>query len=235
MVSSQHSHNPDLGPRAAIPDIVPGGWSKALVYARAIVRRMSDTSELVGQADAAPPPIDVDAELSRRLVVAARQLTDADRGTYFEIDWPNRELCSRVAEGAEHDAIRLRIELGIVGWVATHGKTANVVDAYQDPRFERSIDEHTGYRTTSVLCAPVWGRRDEVVGVLQVLNKRATGAFTDDDEALLRSFGSVVGVAVQLSRRYHATGTVPPPTEPMPAAAELRGGRVHNPRRRQKR
>ena len=57
---------------------------------------------------------------------------------------------------------------GIVGAVATSGETVNIIDAYQDPRFNQAMDRKTNYVTRTILCSPVRDRRGNVVAVIQV-------------------------------------------------------------------
>jgi GAF domain-containing protein len=117
--------------------------------------------------------------------VAERALAavGADRATIFAVDRERNEIVSRVALGLDIE-IRLPITRGIVGFVARTGRTIRLRDANNDPRFDRSIDERTGYRTRSVLCVPITGRDGEVIGAIEAINK-ADGSFTDTDEAQL--------------------------------------------------
>lgn len=65
---------------------------------------------------------------------------------------------------------------GIAGYVAETGETLSVADAYADERFNRAIDEQTGYTTRSILCMPIC-IRGQVIGVVQMINK-IDGFFT---------------------------------------------------------
>lgn len=47
---------------------------------------------------------------------------------------------------------------GISGLVAKTGETICIKDAYQHPKFDPTMDQKTGVRTTSVLCVPIHGR-----------------------------------------------------------------------------
>ena len=58
------------------------------------------------------------------------------------------------------------ITSGIAGHVARTGEMVNVPDAYSDSRFNASVDLATGYRTKSVLCAPLVDRDHKVWGGL---------------------------------------------------------------------
>ncbi|MEE6489760.1 hypothetical protein FKM82_015671 [Ascaphus truei] len=72
---------------------------------------------------------------------------------------------------------------GIIGYVAEHGETVNIPDAYQDRRFSDEIDKMTGYKTKSLLCMPIQNSDGEIIGVAQGINKTPGGApFTEDDE-----------------------------------------------------
>lgn len=74
-----------------------------------------------------------------------------------------------VAEGAS--GIRVPVGKGIAGTVAEKGELENIKDAYEDSRFDPSFDKKSGYRTQSVLAAPVRDGQGRIVGVLQVINK----------------------------------------------------------------
>ena len=130
--------------------------------------------------------VDLD-DVLRRIVDEVTRRLDADRCTLYLVDHARRELISRVAHLPEIAEIRLRIGEGVAGWVAETGETLNVPRGTQDPRFTKRIDQVTGYRTTSLLAAPIVDG-GVVVGVLQVLNKRGGGAFEPSDERTLAEF-----------------------------------------------
>ena len=99
------------------------------------------------------------------------------------------------------DVIRVSANRGIAGWVASHGELANVPDAAEDERCDGELDEHRGWRTHSVLCAPVHGRHDDVIGVLEVINKRI-GIFDENDESVVRVFADQAAVSIECSNLY---------------------------------
>ena len=61
---------------------------------------------------------------------------------------------------------------------------------YDDPRFSKDVDRRTGYRTRTILCAPVSDRAGRIVGVIQVLNKK-TGPFSDHDAIILAALATL--------------------------------------------
>ena len=139
--------------------------------------------------------------LLQQLVRSIGHLTDAERVTFYLVDPRSGDLWSRAGEGIGHRDIRISAGESIVGWVATHGELANVADASEDERFDRELDQRTGWRTHSVLCAPVFGHPDEMIGVLEVVNKRI-GIFDENDENLVRVFADQAAVAAECSNLY---------------------------------
>src|SRR5689334_6910835 len=130
--------------------------------------------------------IDTLDELLTAIVDISAKETGADRGTLFLLDENTGELYSRVAQGNRFREIRILNNQGIAGFVYTNGEGVIVADAYSDPRFDRAIDDETGYHTQNILCAPVRTVKGEIIGVLQMLNKK-DGAFTPDDLRLLEA------------------------------------------------
>jgi putative ABC transport system ATP-binding protein len=138
------------------------------------------------------------------------ELLDADRASLFLLDEVSGELWSKVARDAHGEPFEIRIprNSGIAGAVAESGRTENVPDAYADPRFDRSADAATGYRTRSILCVPLFDREDRVIGVAQILNRRDGKPFDHDDEerfaAFMRSIGVILLSWVRMRRAHGA-------------------------------
>ena len=76
----------------------------------------------------------------------------------------------------------------------------NIPDAYSDSRFNRAVDQRTGYHTRSILCMPVFieGR---VFSVVQMVNKRH-GSFTKEDEESFELFATYCGLALHQAKLY---------------------------------
>ncbi len=125
---------------------------------------------------------------------AGRAALRCERASIFLYDREKEELYSTVATGTGE--IRFSARRGIAGESA-HRRTVIVVpDAYADPRFNPEIDRQTGYRTRNILSIPLLVPDGEVLGVLQLLNKRE-GAFTAADENLAAALGALTGIAIK--------------------------------------
>jgi signal transduction histidine kinase/putative methionine-R-sulfoxide reductase with GAF domain len=131
-------------------------------------------------------------------------LLGADRSTLFLLTEDGTELWSKIMQGNELREIRLKVGEGIAGWVAESGETVNIPDAYADRRFNQDIDRRSGYRTRSILCMPMRDNVGRIVGVIQVLNKKADGPFNESDETLLSLLSSQAAVSIENSKLYHS-------------------------------
>ena len=131
------------------------------------------------------------------IVDAGIQMLDAERGSVLLYDAETKELFSVVATGASE--FRFSIETGIAGAAARTMQVINVLDAYADERFNKEIDKQTGFRTRNILTCPLVGYEGELMGVLQLLNKKQ-GPFTTYDQDLSEALGSQAGVALQRAR-----------------------------------
>ncbi|MCX8071592.1 MAG: GAF domain-containing protein [Candidatus Binatia bacterium] len=144
-------------------------------------------------------------------------LTGADRATLFLLDETTGELWSKVARNGQRPLeIRIPASSGLAGHVLQSGQILNVADAYDEPLFNRSVDERTGYRTRSVLCVPILARSNKPVGVIQLLNKRE-GTFTPADEHQLTTFAANFGILLEswAHMRQAARQNSPQTIEPM--------------------
>jgi adenylate cyclase len=122
----------------------------------------------------------LDAILPRLVSLMASAL-GADRATLFLHDAETRQLFSRVASDSGVLEIRIPQNGGIAGAVFKSGRAERIDDAYADTRFNRAVDKSTGYKTETILAAPVLAADGRTVGVVQLLNK-AGGPFTEVDQ-----------------------------------------------------
>lgn len=135
--------------------------------------------------------------LLRRIVQATSQLLYADRGTLFLHDERTGELWSMVAEGLESREIRFPAGVGLAGDCFVRGAIDRVPDAYADPRFNAAVDKATGYRTRTLLSAPITTRDGRRLGVLQAVNRLDGAAFDEADAARMGAFAAQAAVAIE--------------------------------------
>jgi serine/threonine protein kinase len=142
-------------------------------------------------------------ETLRIILRTATSETDAERGTIFLREPGSDMLVSQILEGGSVDPIRLRVGTGIAGTVARTGETINVRDAYSDSRFDQRTDVSSGFKTVSILAAPMRTPGGEIVGVVEILNKRRR-PFTKEDEEFLAEVATHAALAVEGLRQHEA-------------------------------
>jgi signal transduction histidine kinase len=135
------------------------------------------------------------------VVERAAQLVAADGATLFLHDRESGELWSKVLRGAQLREIRLPVGRGLAGWVARSGRAVAVADAYRDARFDPAIDRRSGYRTRSVVCAPLVGRNGHVLGVLEVVHRKVD-VFGPEEQRLVAAVASQAAVAVENAQLF---------------------------------
>lgn len=152
------------------------------------LRTLVEASKLINSS------IEPDALFGSILTVARNEL-HVERGTLYFVDDQTNEIWTKIA-GELDLHIRLPIGKGLAGTVAATGEPVILHDAYADPRFDRSHDQKTGYRTRSMLCVPIRNREQKIVGVLQLLNK-TVGAFGPRDLDFLSGISDHMAIAME--------------------------------------
>lgn len=126
------------------------------------------------------------------------RVVDADRCTLFLVDNVSRSLYAMQGEVN----IKIPMDKGIAGNVATTGTIMNIPDAYENALFNQAIDKKTGYRTRAILCMPIKSN-DQVIGVIQLINKvDGSNVFSPDDEDIMMIFLAIAGPILAVSNLY---------------------------------
>ena len=150
--------------------------------------------------------IGLDLQLDEMLLKIAQkacEVMESDRCSLFLHDPTTGELWSKVALGMGGQVIRIPCGTGIAGHSFQTGETINLADAYADSRFNKEVDERTGYRTRSLYCAPVYYRDGQKLGVVQLLNKKH-GVFTDDDAVFFHIFANHASIFIEIAQLQEA-------------------------------
>ncbi len=117
-----------------------------------------------------------------------------------------RELllgASRRLESGVVDGLRLRLDQGIAGWVATHRQAVRVDDVQADPRHDPEIERRAGFVTRTMLCVPLV-MKGRLLGVIQCLNKLDGGAFTDEELQMVQALADHAAIAIENAALYRA-------------------------------
>jgi adenylate cyclase len=157
------------------------------------VRLLETTSAIATQ-------LDLDT-LLEQIMDASSDLLNAERSTLFLYDVKEEQLWSRVAQSVNDIIITVKPGEGLAGNIFASGKPEIVDDPYNDPRFNREVDDQTGFRTRNMLCLPISDKKGTIIGLTQVLNKR-DGGFNEHDIRRLTSLTAQASAAIENAKLF---------------------------------
>lgn len=133
------------------------------------------------------------------------QILEADRTTIFLVDAEKGQLWSKIThlDNGKPRELRIPINVGIAGHVATTGECLNIADTYNHPLFNKEVDERFGYRSRTLLCMPIYSSKNQVVAVVQLLNKAGDKPFDEEDEQRFRDFASSIGIILESCQSFY--------------------------------
>jgi CRP-like cAMP-binding protein len=130
------------------------------------------------------PELSADEVISR-MVMTVKIALKVDRVGLFVLSEDKRSMVLKVSERSK--GIRLPVR-GLAGAVVNSNQAINIADAYQDSRFDATMDRRTGYRTRQVLGVPLkQPLTGEALGLLQVNNRLdgSTEGFSPEQQRIL--------------------------------------------------
>ncbi len=136
-------------------------------------------------------------ELAETVLTKIAETLNAGAGSIFRID-EDGTITPLAAYGSSLDKLKrteFRVGRGVVGWVAKYVSPVKVDDPKKDARFTGSADRATGFKTRSIVAAPILAK-GKAIGVIEFLNRR-DGAFTVPDLELISMIGREVGIAFE--------------------------------------
>jgi GAF domain-containing protein len=158
----------------------------------------------VAAATATVAPQGSHSQLLELIVQIAARVIGAEAASMLLLNQDAQDLVFTVAypqRVADLEPWRVPLGEGIAGLVALTGQPMAVADVRGDPRHASNIAEGIGYRPDSLLCVPLVFA-DEVIGVLELIDKQGARAFDGTDMEILELFASLAGVAIEQSRTH---------------------------------
>ena len=163
-------------------------------------------------------------ELLHLILCKSREITCSDAGSVYLIDRSDAapKLLFKVSQNDslpkapfEEFAIPLT-QKSLAGYVALTGESLNLSDAYNLPRgvpydLDRSFDTSMPYHTGSVLVLPMQDQDGEIIGVVQLINRKVkpdiaittenamevTQPYSEWEERIVRSLASQAAISIE--------------------------------------
>lgn len=152
-----------------------------------------------------------------RILTEARKFVNADAGSIYtrsgdklEFSYTQNETLQKalpVGKKLIYSSFSMPVNTrSLAGYAATKGEIVNIADAYEIPEsapysFSQDFDKMSKYRTQSMLTIPLATKRNEIIGVLQLINaKNKKGdiiKFSRSVEPLVMHFASIAANAIE--------------------------------------
>ncbi len=143
-------------------------------------------------------------ELLKKIIASATRLMDAEASSLLLLNPENNKLYFEIALGAKGPEVQrysLSMGEGIAGWVAANNTSLIVNDVDSDSRFYSDISKQINFPTKSILAVPM-RVKDRCVGVIEIINKREGGNFSEVDLQWLEIFATQAAIAIQNARFF---------------------------------
>ncbi len=205
--------------------------SRAEARGKWLNRYRYELGELIEIAKALTTEREIDKLLSL-ILSKSRFISGADAGSLYVVEGDDPDPLRRTLhfklsqnESVTFDSREFALPVSarsMSGYVALHKRLLNIADVYDLPPgspygFDRSFDAKIGYRTKSMLCMPLFSRKGEVIGVIQLINKKRSSdrkllsaedideqviTFDTRSEELLETLASQAGIALENAVLY---------------------------------
>ena len=206
--------------------------SRAEARGKWLNRYRYELGELIEIAKAITTEREIDKLLSL-ILSKSRFVSGADAGSLYVVEGDDPDPARRTLhfklsqnDSVPFDSREFALPISprsMSGYVALHKRLLNIADVYDLPPgapygFDRSFDAKIGYRTKSMLSMPLFSRKGEVIGVIQLINKKRSGdrkllsaedveeqviTFDSRSEELLETLASQAGIALENAVLYN--------------------------------
>ena len=149
-------------------------------------------------------------KLLQSVVEVARAIFGAKASSIFLLDEEADELVFEAVAGEGAETLigkRFPSSTGVAGWVLVTRQSLVIEDVTEDPRFSQEVAESTGYVPKGLMAVPLL-HDEQVLGVLEVLDRPQRSQFSLVEMDLLALFANQASIALDLLRRARRAGAV---------------------------
>ncbi len=146
--------------------------------------------------------LDLD-HLLELIINTATTMMHAKASSLLLLDHKTRKLHFKVATGEKSEEVRkfeVNLGQGIAGHVALTGEPLLIPDVRKDDRWYKKISESIGFETKSIACVPM-KVDDEIIGVVEIIDKEDGGSILDEDMKTLTAFAGLASMAIRNAKK----------------------------------
>lgn len=135
------------------------------------------------------------------------QILQADQTTIFLVNANQNQIWHKTVDPTtgKDVEVRLPMDAGILGHVATTGQSINAAQGREHPLFNSEVDEPPDYRLNAILCMPIFSSKSdtEPVAVVRLLNKAGNVPFNQEDEQQFKAFADSIGIILESCQSFY--------------------------------
>ena len=138
-----------------------------------------------------------ETELAQAVLDKVAGALNAEAGSIFKLS-ETGVITPLASFGAPIENLRkmkFSIGKGVIGWVAEFIQPVKVDNPAKDTRFMGTIDQSTGFKTRSIIAAPILAK-GKAIGIIEFLNRK-DGPFANPDIELISMVGREIGIAFE--------------------------------------
>ncbi len=165
-------------------------------YANVTIHRLKEISTWVSSV------LDLD-HLLELIINTVTSMMHAKASSLLLLDRKTRKLYFKVATGEKKEEVRkfeVSLGQGIAGHVALTGEPLLIPDVRKDDRWYKKISDSIGFETRSIACVPM-KLDNEVIGVMEIIDKEDGSAIQDYDMQTLTAFADLASMAIRNARK----------------------------------
>ncbi len=166
----------------------------------ALIRHLKEISTWVSSVH------DLD-KLLELIIESAARVVLAKAASLMLVEAKSKTLYFQVATGEKRNEVkdyRVKMGQGIAGHVALTGEPLLIDDVSKDPRWYKEISESLGLETQSIACVPL-RLAEEIIGVVQIIDKEDGSPIKNSDMHLLEEFASLAALAIRNAQNIQET------------------------------
>lgn len=141
-----------------------------------------------------------EAELAQAVLDKVSEALNVEAGSIFKLSAAG-VIAPLASFGVPLDNLKkmkFAVGKGVVGWVAQYVQPVKVDHPMKDARFMGAIDQSTGFKTRSIIAAPILAK-GRPIGIIEFLNRK-DGPFAIPDLELISMVGREIGIAFENAR-----------------------------------
>ena len=148
-------------------------------------------------------------ELLKFVLTHSIDVLEAERGSIMLLDDQTDELVVKVASGGRYRIVSgtpVKLGQGVCGTVAKEGAGKICNDGFKNPNFKNFGSLLPVEDIQSLICSPL-KFKEGTIGVINIVNKRNSARFNENDLALLNLIASQAAVTIENNKLYELSIT----------------------------